>query len=355
MLRSRVLAVACLAILPAGNARAEAVMAAQVPASASPASASSVIATTVISNPAAAPSAPVDDSKPHIAATTVPDTAAAAVTTTTVAGEQPAHSPGSSSEGHVQLNQTVRIEPEAVAPAAAPAKSAPPPPPTLTAQIDLATQTMVVSEDGDAKYTWAISSGTAEFPTPRGTFRPQWTAKMWYSRKYDNAPMPHAVFINGGVAVHATSHVRNLGNPASHGCIRLAPGNAKTFYSLVQKHGLKLTRVSVHGTPKWRAPAVASRKAPRPQQYAAAEDDGGWWGSSFNSSPKKYQPTSAYDAGFTKQRRYRPAPPPGYVYVNQPQQRIYRNAQGQRVVYVQRPQRRAYYYNNSGYGYGGGW
>ena len=103
---------------------------------------------------------------------------------------------------------------------------------------------------------------------------------------------------------------------------------------------------------------------PRPQQYAAVQNgggqngggqndggqnDGGWWG----SGPKKYQPTSAYDPGFTKQRRYRPAPPPGYVYVNAPQQRVYRNAYGQRVVYVQRPQQRRYYYNNSGYG--GGW
>ncbi len=72
---------------------------------------------------------------------------------------------------------------------------------------------------------------------------------MHYSRKYDMAPMPHAVFINGGVAIHATSATGLLGRPASHGCIRLAPGNAATFYSLVHKHGLKNVQVQVFGSP----------------------------------------------------------------------------------------------------------
>ncbi len=202
---------------------------------------------------------------------------------------------------------------------------------------------MVVAENGVVKYSWPISSGTAEFPTPRGTFRAQWTAKMWYSRKYDNAPMPHAVFINGGVAVHATQHVRSLGQPASHGCIRLAPGNARMFYNLVQSHGLKATRVSVYGTPKWRAPQIASRSRRVAQHYAAREESGSWFGNT-------YQPISANDRGFV-QRRYR-QPPRGYYYADAPPQRIYYrpNGGGQRYVNNQRPQRRTYYDNNSGYG-----
>ena len=231
------------------------------------------------------------------------------------------------------------------------AKPAPPPEPTLTAAIDLAQQKMTVSENGSAKYTWPISSGTAEFPTPRGTFRPQWTAKMWYSRKYDNAPMPHAVFINGGVAVHATFHTGSLGRPASHGCIRLAPSNAKTFYGLVQKHSLKLTKVSIYGKPKWSAPAIArrDRDTDRARRYAAREDNNSWgWGG------PSYKTTSAYDPGFTK-RRTRPAAPRAYSYNNGYNNgyppRVYRSASGQRYVLVQRPQRKVYYYNNSGYGW----
>ncbi|MEZ5899733.1 MAG: L,D-transpeptidase family protein [Hyphomicrobiaceae bacterium] len=176
--------------------------------------------------------------------------------------------------------------------AEAKAQPAPLPDPTLKVSIDLASQTLTVREYGNVKYSWPISSGTASHPTPRGTFRPQWTAKMWYSRKYDNAPMPHAVFINGGVAVHATYATKYLGRPASHGCIRLAPSNAKTFYNLVHKHGLKMTRVSVYGTPKYSAPAIARKSAPA-QKYAS--QNSGWSLFDFGSSP-----SSAYNPNFVK-------------------------------------------------------
>lgn len=209
---------------------------------------------------------------------------------------------------------------------AAAAAPAPLPPPTLTVSIDLASQQMTVSENGEAIYSWPISSGTAEFPTPRGTFRPQWTAKMWYSRKYDMAPMPNAVFINGGVAVHATQHVSRLGSPASHGCIRLAPGNARTFYNLVHRHGLKMVRVAIHGTPKWRGPAMVSQKKIKSQQYASQEDSGWWF-----SGPSYYKPAgSAYDPGFVKKQAQAQVRP------NMPKRAYYRTASG-KIVYVQMP------------------
>ncbi len=219
-------------------------------------------------------------------------------------------------------------------------KPAPPPEPTLTAKIDLGAQQMVVSENGDAKYTWAISSGTEEHPTPRGSFRAQWTAKMWYSKKYDNAPMPNAVFIHDGVAIHATYATGLLGRPASHGCIRLSPANAATFYRLVNKHGTKLTRVSVFGTPKWRSPAVARRDHDEPRRYVQREvappAKSWFWGGSTT-----YKTTSAFDLGFTKKAYRRPPPPPGYRYADEVRPRAYRSYDGQRVYYVQ-PQPRRY-------------
>jgi len=225
--------------------------------------------------------------------------------------------------------------PETATSTTVPPVSAPPLPPSMTVSIDLAQQTMTVSENGDVRYSWTISSGTAQFPTPRGTFRPQWTAKMWYSRKYDMAPMPHAVFIHGGVAVHGTQHVSALGRPASHGCIRLAPGNARTFYNLVQRHGLKRVKVSVHGTPKWRAPAVASRKVKRAPSYYASEQSGFWSWTNGN-----YGGSSAYDPGFVK-KQYRKA-----QRRNGPQAgRIYRGPNGQKYVYVQRRTGQGYYSN----------
>ena len=131
-------------------------------------------------------------------------------------------------------------------------------PPTVVARINLSSQRMEVSVNGAALHSWAISSGRAGYASPRGTWRVQWTSRIWYSKKYDNAPMPHAVFFTGGVAVHATSATGMLGRPASHGCIRLAPANAAQFYALVQKHGNKQTQIQVFGSPP--QSAVASRR-----------------------------------------------------------------------------------------------
>ncbi len=143
---------------------------------------------------------------------------------------------------------------------AAPAVKPKPSPPSLVARINLTSQRMDVSVGGANKYSWAISSGRSGYETPRGSFRAQWTAKMWHSRTYDMAPMPHAVFFKDGVAVHATSSTGMLGSPASHGCVRLAPANAAAFYALVQKHGVQNTQVQVFGS----EPKVARRETPRP-------------------------------------------------------------------------------------------
>jgi hypothetical protein len=72
--------------------------------------------------------------------------------------------------------------------------------------------------------------------------------KMWYSKQWDNAPMPHAVFFTReGHAIHGTNEVRHLGNPASHGCVRISPENAATLYELVSEVGLENTQILLAG------------------------------------------------------------------------------------------------------------
>ena len=68
---------------------------------------------------------------------------------------------------------------------------------------------------------------------------------MHYSKKYDNAPMPHAVFFNGGVAVHGTNATGLLGQPASHGCVRLHPQHAAILFDLVQSRPRSGTRIVI--------------------------------------------------------------------------------------------------------------
>lgn len=116
---------------------------------------------------------------------------------------------------------------------------------TVEARVSLSNQRMYVSVNGVRKYTWAVSTGRSGYGTPTGSYRPQRLERSWYSRKYDNAPMPHSVFFRGGYAIHGTNSVSRLGSRASHGCVRLAPGNAATLYSLVAKYGMGNTRVVI--------------------------------------------------------------------------------------------------------------
>ena len=68
---------------------------------------------------------------------------------------------------------------------------------------------------------------------------------MHYSKKFDNAPMPHSIFFRGGYAIHATNAVRNLGRPASHGCVRLSPKDAAALYALVEKMGMRNVSIRI--------------------------------------------------------------------------------------------------------------
>lgn len=117
---------------------------------------------------------------------------------------------------------------------------------TVRVNIDLSSQSMHVASDSGVSYDWPISSGRPGHATPRGNFRPQRLFVMVHSAKYDNAPMPHAIFFYGPYAIHGTGAVHALGHVASHGCVRLAPENAATLFAMVQREG---AQISIGGTP----------------------------------------------------------------------------------------------------------
>jgi hypothetical protein len=106
---------------------------------------------------------------------------------------------------------------------------------------------------------------------------------MWYSRQWDNAPMPHAVFFTReGHAIHGTTEVKRLGDPASHGCVRLSPKNAETLYGLVADTGLENTQIVLAGlTPggdgRWASSGSSSRarSAYRVESYEPRRKRGG--------------------------------------------------------------------------------
>lgn len=141
--------------------------------------------------------------------------------------------------------------------ACAPAASA-----RVRIHINLTSQTMNV-ESSRGSYSWPVSTARAGYVTPRGNFSATGLQRMHYSRKYDNSPMPHSIFFHGGYAIHGSYATSALGRPASHGCVRLAPGNAAVLYHLVQAEGAS---ISITGSPQRAVHYASSRSLYRTRE-----------------------------------------------------------------------------------------
>jgi lipoprotein-anchoring transpeptidase ErfK/SrfK len=158
--------------------------------------------------------------------------------------------------------------------------------------IDKAKQKMTVSIDGVQQYEWPVSTGRAGYSTPSGNYTPTSMNEVWYSREWDNAPMPHAIFfMKDGHAIHGSYEVKTLGKPVSHGCVRISPKNAATLYALVRKNGLKNTQVALTGV------------TPGGESNVASDGYPGWFESEDNYYASRrwyYAPTRRY---YVPQRR----------------------------------------------------
>ena len=156
---------------------------------------------------------------------------------------------GSALAGEMRIANTpmmavTEIDVDVASEAAVPAPEEPSVP-KVVARIDLSDQTMTVYVEEKLAHVFKVSTGRRGYGTPTGQWAAQWLSPRHRSKKYHNAPMPWSVFFHGGYAVHGTTDVRRLGRPASHGCVRLLPANAKIFYKLVQANGKENTLVSV--------------------------------------------------------------------------------------------------------------
>jgi lipoprotein-anchoring transpeptidase ErfK/SrfK len=116
----------------------------------------------------------------------------------------------------------------------------------IVVDIDRSVQRMAVIVDGVPRYNWRVSTARRGYITPPGTYHPEMLARHWFSRKYYNSPMPHSIFFYGGFAIHGSYEISHLGRPASHGCVRLDPGNAAVLFGLVQREGMSTTTIVIH-------------------------------------------------------------------------------------------------------------
>ncbi|MGD9502157.1 MAG: L,D-transpeptidase [Methyloceanibacter sp.] len=173
---------------------------------------------------------------------------------------------------------------------------------------------MTVFVDGVELYSWPVSTGMNGYSTPSGTYTASSMNKIWYSKQWDNAPMPHAIFFTkGGHAIHGTTEEKRLGKPASHGCVRLSRANAATLFALVEANGLAQTQVVLTGTtPGGEGPKVASpNRGPDYGGYGVPP----WFAPGYREPPRKRR-------GMFGRRWFDPYGPQGY-YVP-PRDRYYR-------------------------------
>lgn len=272
-----------------------------------------------LADEAIAGSAPVNEARPSQSAS--PEIEIKGSATAEGAAKEDAAEDAALTEA-ARISQDVEAKEKAAVAAEAPA---PPPEPTLIVDVDLARQRMTVTERDRLTYTWPVSSGRRGYATPTGTFSPVWMTKMWYSRQYDYAPMPHSIFFSGGAAIHATSAVGQLGRPASHGCVRLSPSNAATLFKLVSQHGKERVRISVHGKPDYDA-EIASRRYYEPRFAERFDYRRGY---AYGEFPE-----------YARRRAY------GYDYYQRDTRRARRAREAQR-----RYQPRGYFGNSYVYGY----
>jgi hypothetical protein len=115
--------------------------------------------------------------------------------------------------------------------------------------VDKSAQRMTVARDGEALYTWPVSTGRSGYTTPSGSFTPFRMEADHYSKEWDDAPMPHSIFFTKiGHAIHGSYDTKKLGTPASHGCVRLSPAHAATLFAMVKQDGVTNTKVVLTGS-----------------------------------------------------------------------------------------------------------
>ncbi|MHB0971191.1 MAG: L,D-transpeptidase [Thermoanaerobaculia bacterium] len=124
----------------------------------------------------------------------------------------------------------------------------------LNIQVSRSQNLLELRMGDDVIQSYPVSVGTKKYPTPRGTFKirkivwnPGWVPppSKWARGKTakqpgdpDN-PMKRVkmFFKEPDFFIHGTSEKDLLGEPASHGCIRMHPDDAEILAKYVMEHG----------------------------------------------------------------------------------------------------------------------
>ena len=143
----------------------------------------------------------------------------------------------------------------AVTPAvAAPLTTEPDPEPSARIEVDLSERKLYVYHNGSVMNTFDVAVGTAENPTPTGSFtidriiwNPAWVPPDadWAKGKTrkepgdpDNPMQGAKIFFKyPDYYIHGTNAPQTLGSAASHGCVRMDEADVENLAEFIQKVG----------------------------------------------------------------------------------------------------------------------
>ena len=98
-------------------------------------------------------------------------------------------------------------------------------------EVSLSRQVLFLYEGGTLTKILPVSSGTAETPTPTGSYRIFRQEEGWHTSALGR--LYNAQYFVGGYAIHGSMSVPP--EPASHGCVRIPMSAAEWFPSHVAK------------------------------------------------------------------------------------------------------------------------
>jgi len=136
--------------------------------------------------------------------------------------------------------------------------------------VDLSRGQVEIRVGGRLRGRYPVSVGKASYRTPTGTYRlskviwnPPWTPPddAWAKNKERKAPGQAGnpmgrvkILFDPELYLHGTLATGALGEPASHGCIRMSNRDATRLARLVMEYG------GAHRDPAWYSKAQASAK-----------------------------------------------------------------------------------------------
>jgi lipoprotein-anchoring transpeptidase ErfK/SrfK len=100
-------------------------------------------------------------------------------------------------------------------------------------EVILSQQRLLAHEGERVVYSTLVSTGTARYPTVRGTFYiyVKYRRALMQGPGYYLPNVPYVMYFYRGYGLHGTYWHNNFGHPMSHGCVNLKTSAAAWLYN----------------------------------------------------------------------------------------------------------------------------